>query len=193
MSSDLVGPPIPTSNDDGHASHDDIWLEAGEHFTDSGQYAEAEAALRAAMTPDVHRLRTTHTTAGYREGFAASREAAVQPGFDEGHLLGAALGLRAGYLQGVMEGIERGLNVADLTQESRAALQLRMTEVKKDLQLQSLLGQQWIEIDGTWKWKVDSLDGEQPTIGTIANAHPMIRRANRLVGTYCRILGVERL
>lgn len=54
---------------------------------------------------DVARLRSIHTTAGYREGLSEAKDRALQPGFDEGYSLGAALGMRAGLIVGIVEGL----------------------------------------------------------------------------------------
>ncbi|MCJ1396650.1 hypothetical protein MMC18_009542 [Xylographa bjoerkii] len=54
---------------------------------------------------DIPRLRSQHSTAGYRDGLAASKTPALQPGFDEGYTLGAVLGLQVGELRGVLEGV----------------------------------------------------------------------------------------
>ncbi|MCJ1437259.1 Essential protein Yae1, N terminal [Xylographa pallens] len=54
---------------------------------------------------DIPRLRSQHSTAGYRDGLSASKTPALQPGFDEGYTLGAVLGLKAGELLGVLEGV----------------------------------------------------------------------------------------
>jgi len=63
----------------------------------------------ARPSADVTRLKQIHTTTGYRDGIATAREAALQPGFDEGYPLGAALGTEAGKLIGIMEGIGAGV------------------------------------------------------------------------------------
>ncbi|KAL8985824.1 MAG: hypothetical protein Q9177_004326 [Variospora cf. flavescens] len=54
---------------------------------------------------DIPRLRSTHATNGYRDGISASKDQALQPGFDEAYPLGAILGLRVGYVLGVLEGL----------------------------------------------------------------------------------------
>ncbi|MCJ1285395.1 Essential protein Yae1, N terminal [Xylographa opegraphella] len=54
---------------------------------------------------DIPRLRSQHSTAGYRDGLSVSKTPALQPGFDEGYTLGAVLGLKAGELLGMLEGM----------------------------------------------------------------------------------------
>ena len=54
-------------------------------------------------------MRSTHSTAGYREGLAAAKTAALQAGFDEGFALGAVIGGKVGELAGVLEGVCRAL------------------------------------------------------------------------------------
>ena len=170
---------------------EDIWLEH-DRFAMSSDSHDGAAALRAGTTPDLHRLRTTHTTAGYRDGLAAAREAAVQSGFDEGHLLGAAVGLRSGYLQGLIEGLQHGIDFARMDGDARAIVEKHLAEMKEELQLPNLLGEQWISNEGTWKWNVASRDEEDLTIGGIANAHPVIQKVNRRVGIYSQHLGIKR-
>ncbi|MCJ1420763.1 Essential protein Yae1, N terminal [Xylographa parallela] len=62
-------------------------------------------SYHATHPSDIPRLRSQHSTAGYRDGLSASKTPALQPGFDEGYTLGAVLGLKAGELLGVLEGV----------------------------------------------------------------------------------------
>ncbi|MCJ1440829.1 MAG: Essential protein Yae1, N terminal [Stictis urceolatum] len=153
----------------------------------------AETGLQPSITSDIPRLRTTHTTAGYRDGIASARDEAVQPGFDEGHLLGAAIGIRAGYLIGVMEGIVAGIEGCACTQFE--SLQSDMEAIADELLVEKLLGQDWVGEDGTWKWQVSTADGqdqEDPTIAVVANSHPTLRKWSRRVEAYLQAADLRR-
>ncbi|KAI9879206.1 MAG: Essential protein Yae1, N terminal, partial [Pleopsidium flavum] len=73
---------------------------------------------------DIPHLRSTHSTAGYRDGIAASKEQYIQSGFDEGYALGAVLGLRVGWILGVLEGL-----YAALTSKTNRGAQGREREI----------------------------------------------------------------
>ncbi|MCJ1397603.1 Essential protein Yae1, N terminal [Xylographa trunciseda] len=68
---------------------------------------------------DIPRLRSQHSTAGYREGLSASKPPALQPGFDEGYTLGAVLGLKVGELLGVLDGVAAALQAGRGAKGSR--------------------------------------------------------------------------
>ncbi|MCJ1381974.1 Essential protein Yae1, N terminal [Xylographa soralifera] len=68
---------------------------------------------------DIPRLRSQHSTAGYRDGLSASKPPALQPGFDESYPLGAVLGLQAGSLLGILDGVCSALKTQSNAQRSR--------------------------------------------------------------------------
>jgi hypothetical protein len=174
-------PPTVHSGAGDNDNFDDIW------GTPPRSLTLANDTLQSSIPSDIPRLRTTHTTAGYRDGAALARGAAVQPGFDEGHLLGAAIGIRAGYLIGVVEGMEVGCigNAATILHDEVAA-------ITKELKVESLLGKEWIAEDGTWKWEVDAQSEEDATIAEVANSHPHIIRWSRKIGALMQAAGVQR-
>ncbi|KAK4989441.1 Essential protein Yae1, N terminal [Elasticomyces elasticus] len=98
---------------------------------------------------DIARLRSTHTTNGYRDGISESKAKFVQEGFDEGYSLGAVLGLRAGWILGVLE----------------------------ELKTQALFGQQYFGPDGIWLYALSqhNEDQEDVTFVEVANAHPLLQ------------------
>lgn len=168
---------------------DDIW-----HEPSNDRFGTSEVAPQSITTPDIQRLHTMHTTSGYREGLATSRETSVQSGFDEGHLLGAAVGIRAGYLQGLIEGLERGVVLDTVEASVRDTLTGHLRSLKCELQLQKLLGEQFIAQDGTWKWDISSVsDGQAATVGFIANQHPVIVKISRALATYAQALQIQRV
>ena len=70
-------------------------------FYDSPPLSPARVSARS----DIPRLRSTHTTAGDREGFNDSNPHNLQPGFDQGYGFGAAFGLEVGCIVGTLEGL----------------------------------------------------------------------------------------
>ena len=134
-------------------------------------------------------MRTTFVTAGYREGLADARARAVQPGFDEGYLLGSAVGVRVGWLKGLMGGLVDGLDFSQAPPGLESKVRVTLVQMNEELRMDQLLGQEWIGEDGLWKWTIEDPDA---TIQSVASAHPVVRRWNRVVTQYCRVLGVER-
>jgi hypothetical protein len=112
-------------------------------------------------------------TEAYREGLANSKGQYVQEGFDEGYSLGANLGLRVGYVLGVLHGFVaawKGQNeqtykeVKDLYEAAR-----------KELAIEELLGQQWVDEEGIWKWGVTG-EEDDPTLREVADQHPLVKK-----------------
>lgn len=74
---------------------------------------------------DIPRLRSEHSTAGYRDGFGVGKAETMQRGFDEGYSLGAVIGLRVGNILGILEGIERAV-------EALVAQNVDSAEIKQE-------------------------------------------------------------
>ncbi|KAK4995807.1 hypothetical protein LTR28_000401 [Elasticomyces elasticus] len=140
---------------------------------------------------DIARLRSTHTTNGYRDGISESKAKFVQEGFDEGYSLGAVLGLRAGWILGVLEGICRALmshasiavdaasHGAKLEQQSLLArTKSLLFQARTELRTQALFGQQYFGPDGIWLYALSqhNEDQEDVTFVEVANAHPLLQR-----------------
>lgn len=110
----------------------------------------------------------------YREGLASSKGQYVQAGFDEGYSLGANLGLRVGYLLGVLQGFVaawQGHNDV-LYGETKEVFD----EAKKELAIEALLGEKWVDGEGMWKWHVDGEEEEEKGFRAVAEAHPVVGR-----------------
>ncbi|KZF20432.1 hypothetical protein L228DRAFT_240952 [Xylona heveae TC161] len=65
----------------------------------------SESKVDANAPSDIPRLRSVHSTAGYRDGIAFAKNEYIQAGFDEGYALGAVIGLRIGWILGALEGL----------------------------------------------------------------------------------------
>ena len=141
------------------------------------QTSSMSTDLQSREPSDIPRLRTTHTTAGYRDGIASAREAATQPGFDEGYIIGSALGLCAGYLIGIVEGLSEALK------EQSGGLEAVSKQLREDLSISRLMSPEYIDQDGTWKWSVES-KAEDVTPREVANAHPLILKWRNVVKEY---------
>lgn len=127
------------------------------------------ATLQSQEPSDIPRLRTTHTTAGYREGIAASKTQSLQPGFDEGYSLGAVLGLRVGYIIGVLEALHVALSA---TEKQRIGKILK--EARDELSVEKVFARGVWGEDGVWAYEVAGKE-EEVTFEEVADAHPVLK------------------
>ena len=134
---------------------------------------------------DIPRLRSTHSTAGYRAGISASKTTSLQPGFDEGYTLGARFGLRVGYLLGVLEALYVLLqNDLHRGKDRVGAL---LTRSRKELVLENLFDKDWWGEDGAWKYILFSEDGKEldeqgdVTLEQVVKCHPLVIRWSKIV------------
>lgn len=127
-------------------------------------------------------------TDAYREGLANSKGKYVQEGFDEGYSLGANLGVRIGYLLGLLQGFVAAWNGHDddLYRDTKEALDT----ARKELAIQELLGQQWVNEEGIWKWEVHG-EEEDPTFREVAGQHPVVRKWTAAVEDMARKWSVD--
>lgn len=112
---DVFGASEPSSPTQPAASTNLSAVEAGA-VTDLATNPQKETA-------DIARLRSIHSTTGYRDGLAVARENGLQPGFDEGYSLGAALGLKAGLVVGTFESLQ---NAVKALKTARVKSQVRI-------------------------------------------------------------------
>lgn len=121
---------------------------------------------------EIPRLRSAHTTSGYRDGIAASKSQYVQEGFDEGFALGAEIGIRVGWVLGVLEGVVVGLRAASVKTdrdavegaedpEKRVLLQEKLEEARtlwikarEELGVTGVFGREYFGEEGVWKFEV---------------------------------------
>lgn len=141
---------------------------------------------------DIPRLRSVHSTAGYRDGLTVSKGTTIQEGFDEGFGLGAAMGLRVGVILGTLEGIwsavakaekaaAPGKNAAteaqeetgpgDKTQSEAERLGGLVIKAREALRTESVFGTEYWAADGIWKYDVKEGDGGW---NDVVDAHPLI-------------------
>lgn len=124
----------------------------------------------------------------YREGLASAKGQYVQEGFDEGYALGADIGLRVGYILGVLRGFVGAWRDQDQGAYDEASKLYE--EAQKELAIEQLLGQTWVDEEGIWKWEVEGADGEA-TFREVAAQHPVAKKWDDQVEALARRWGVD--
>ena len=150
-------------------------------FSDSPP-ASPSSTSRSADLSEIPRLRSKHSTAGYRDGITIAKEKFLQPGFDEGYSLGATFGLTVGSLFGKLEGLclaKRDERADGVEQDSR--LMKMLVVMRQELGLENLFGREWWGEDGIWKYQVKPRDDGIPTesdttFEDIVKSHPLVAK-----------------
>ena len=114
-------------------------------------------------------------------------------------MLGAALGIRAGEVWGIMEGIGAAFGSRDRAgeenTEEEGEVEKRLgrigKEMKRELRVECLLGEEWMNEDGTWKWAVNGAD-EAVGMDRVAAEHPLIRKWSYVTEVWMKSLRVDR-
>ncbi|KAJ4384105.1 Essential protein Yae1, N terminal [Didymella sp. IMI 355093] len=124
----------------------------------------------------------------YREGLASAKGQYVQEGFDEGYALGADIGLRVGYILGVLRGFVSAWkgHDQDVYSETSGLYQ----DAQKELAIEKLLGQGWVDEEGIWKWEVKGADGDA-TFREVAAQHPVVKKWDDKVEELARRWSVD--
>ncbi|KAI9819273.1 MAG: Essential protein Yae1, N terminal [Pycnora praestabilis] len=150
---------------------------------------------------EIPRLRSTHSTNGYRDGIGASKAQYVQEGFDEGYSLGAVLGLRVGYVLGVL----KGLSAAVRSSESQVERMGRMLgDARRELRTESVFGREYFSEDGNWTFDVGGQNKEgrrdeaavaeeegDITFEHVADEHPLLQRWEDVARREARRLSID--
>ena len=152
----------------------------------------ASNTLQSSEPSEIPRLRTIHTTAGYRDGIASSKIASLQPGFDEGYSLGAVLGLRVGNMLGIIDGIFNALRGVKGVEEERRRISELSRQAKQELDLRNIFGRDFWGGDGIWKYEVLQMEKEEEgvTFEKVADAHPLLAKWRIKVEELMRIFEV---
>jgi hypothetical protein len=143
---------------------DDVW--------GADEDAAETPAASVSHPSDMHRLRSEHTNAGYREGVTVAKAKSVQAGFDEGFSLGATIGREAGQLLGTLEGITEAVSTTD----DAASVNALLADARAELSKAKLFSPDHWAPDGNWKFDVQPKDGEDVVFSDVAAAHPLIRK-----------------
>jgi len=146
----------------------------------SAEHPESSNSQTHETLSDIPAIRRLHNTAGYREGVSVSKEKFIQEGFDEGYALGACLGQKVGYILGVFEGIVIALRRSAASSSRGREAKAMLEAARKELRVEVLLGAEWVDSEGIWKWTVpgseetSEADGEV-TFMEVADAHPTMK------------------
>lgn len=132
---------------------------------------------KATVFSDIPRLRSTHATAGYREGLSSSKLNSLQVGFDEGYSFGAVFGLKIGYILGALESLCCAYTMDLKARENVMSL---TREAGEELVLEKIFGKNYWDPNGVWTYEVKGQGGE-PTIHEVADQHPLLRSWNERV------------
>ena len=168
-------------------------------FSDSPPRSPTSLDPRSTDPSDIPRLRSTHSTAGYRAGISDSKEVFLQAGFDEGYSLGATFGLRVGYLLGVLEGLSAILSSScespDGTETKRS--KRLFEEARKCLTLERVFAPELWGEDGVWKYEVSSGGRETAreadvTFRDVVEWHPVISRWAAIVEIELQKAGINK-
>jgi hypothetical protein len=157
------------------------------HDTDPLSLGAYEPRSHEILSDLPSRQRALDTDA-YREGLANSKGQYVQEGFDEGYSLGANLGMRIGYTLGILQGFVAAWKGHDenLYRETKQSYDA----AQKELAIEVLLGQDWVNEEGIWKWDVHGED-EDPTFREVAEQHPVVRKWTQQVEDMASRWGVD--
>ncbi|KAA8914843.1 hypothetical protein FN846DRAFT_885649 [Sphaerosporella brunnea] len=136
-------------------------------------------------TPDLQKLRQTHTTSGYRDGITLSKGSHIQAGFDEGYPLGGRIGLQVGWLLGVLAGLR---NV--FPQDEEVVKTCR--EADSELRIEKVFDKEWWDGEGVWKWKVEGEEEGGVTLDEVADQFPVLRTWRERVVRLAEGMGLGR-
>ncbi len=187
----LDSAPSPRLNDENNL--DDIWGSApssstSETFPNNANHIRNEPS-------DVPRLRSEHSTAGYRDGLSAAKNTTIQEGFDEGYSLGAVMGLEVGKLLGSLEGIYNAVQRIGFSYDSeKKGTTTLLDTARRELRTEEVFGRDWWSEDGTWKFEVlgEGPDGSgETTFKDVTNSHPTIRKWRGLVNREVERWGLD--
>ncbi|KAI9743470.1 MAG: Essential protein Yae1, N terminal [Claussenomyces sp. TS43310] len=193
QSRDSPSPSPPSHNFNAENSLDDIFGSepSSTPLADEGAAENRGLDSRLDEPSDIPRMRSEHSTAGYRDGLTAAKGQYIQEGFDEGYSLGAVIGLRAGSIIGIFEGlysalagasisVDEGLSgeteTASAVEKEAQRLKTMVEKVKVELQTEQIFGPAWWGEDGVWKFDFKGEDEGETTFNEIADAHPLIRK-----------------
>ncbi|KAL8800562.1 MAG: hypothetical protein Q9223_002675 [Gallowayella weberi] len=177
-------------------------------FSDSPPASPSSTHHHPTEPSDIPRLRSIHVTNGYREGIAAARDQAVQPGFDEAYPLGAILGLRIGCILGLLEGLcaaftvkkpnqfsanEKERKEQDVIEEERKRLEGLLERARAELKTETLFGKEYWKSDGLWAYQVHSkaVEQEDVTFWEVAEQHPAVQKWMETVRNEVQKAGIQ--
>ena len=92
------------------------------------------------------------------------------------------MGLVAGWVRGVAEGLVYAIGEGEMAKEMKGLVR----ELEREVVVEKLLGREWVDEEGGWRWEVLSWDGERRVQGEwgieevdldlVVQSHPVLRR-----------------
>lgn len=178
-------PPSPARQDEANNNNlDDVFGSA----PSSPTLSHATRSTRNNEPSEVPRLRSAHSTAGYRDGLTFAKGTTIQEGFDEGYGLGATMGLRIGSILGILEGIWAAVAKSDAkrapalddgevrmgteSQPETERLKALVVKARSELRTEGVFGRQYWGEDGIWVYDVQESGGGWKDV---VDAHPLIQ------------------
>jgi hypothetical protein len=164
-------------------SLDDVFGgDSDDEYDDQSQLSNrfTDAEHRNQDISEVPRLRSTHTTNGYREGLSTGKEQYLQEGFDEGYSLGAEIGAAAGRLIGILEALVVAIHDVSV----QAEVVQKLEGARTDLSVKNLYAPEYFGAeDGIWRYTIsdEGENEEDVTFRVVASRHPLIVRWSAVV------------
>ena len=152
-------------------------------FSDSPPSTPAQSSIPS----DISRLRSTHATAGYRDGISKSKTQSLQPGFDEGYSLGAVFGLRVGYLLGALEGLSCAYRTHRHESDRFNSL---IKQARREMEIEKIFAKEYWDKDGIWTYHVIA-EAEEASFQEVADQHPTVRKWGGTVGDEIEKAGLK--
>ena len=183
--------PSPRTNVDNNL--DDIWGSAPSSSTSETFSSDAKNVRNEPS--DIPRLRSQHSTSGYRDGLSTAKNTTIQEGFDEGYSLGAVMGLEVGIVLGLLEGIQNAVRSSGGHDGSDNKKMITLLETaRRELRMEEVFGRDWWSEDGTWRYEVSEEGGEEMgdfTFKEVVDSHPVIRKWKGLVNGEAERWGLD--
>jgi hypothetical protein len=136
------------------------------------------------VVSDFERLRSTHVTAGYRDGISVGKEASIQNGFDEGFALGGEIGRAVGYIIGCVQGIAAAI-------PGDKELVRIFGVAKEELKLESMFAREHVSEDGLWTYEVEGEEEGEVTFEQVAWAHPLVKKWQERLQVLAQERGID--
>jgi hypothetical protein len=166
----------PRPNDDNNL--DDIWGSAPSSST--SETFPSDAYHVGNEPSDIPRLRSEHSTSGYRDGLSTAKNTTIQEGFDEGYSLGAVMGLEVGIVLGLLEGIRNAVrSIGDHDVSDHERMMTLLEAARRELRMEEVFGKDWWSEDGTWRYEISGEGVEEMgdfTFKEVVDSHPVIRK-----------------
>jgi hypothetical protein len=188
----MPGSPIHAPNP--HANtFDDIFGSAPSSPTATGL---AFSDLNSVETEpsDISRLRSQHSTAGYRDGLTASKATTLQEGFDEGYSLGAEFGLEIGEILGVLQGIyaaAKKTSHSEADHELLAKTKELLGQASRELELGMVFDKGYWDGEGIWTYEVERDGDGEVTFREVVASHPLVMKWRCVVEEEAKRWGLD--